>query len=60
MAEAAGDGRQALLEALPRGKYPLADQVLAAFKQFDVLDESYVPADSLLREFIGGSMYYGN
>ena len=51
---------QPLLEALPRGKYPVADQVLAAFEQFETLDESYVPADSLLREFIGGSTYHGN
>ena len=51
---------QPLLEALPRGKYPVADQVLAAFEQFETLDESYVPADSLLRDFIGGSTYYGN
>lgn len=51
---------QPLLEALPRGKYPVADQVLQAFERFETLDESYVPADSLLREFIGGSTYHGN
>ena len=51
---------QPLLEALPKGKYPLADQILAAFERFETLDESYVPADSLLREFIGGSTYHGN
>ena len=51
---------QPLLEALPRGEYPVVDQVLQAFAQFETLDESYVPADSLLREFIGGSTYYEN
>ena len=51
---------QPLLEALPRGKYPLVDQVLEAFSLFETLDEKYVPADSLLREFIGGSTYHGN
>ena len=51
---------QPLLEALPRGKYPVADQILQAFERFETLDESYVPADSLLREFIGGSTYHGN
>ena len=49
-----------LLEALPRGKYPVADDVLAALEHFEALDESCVPADSLLREFIGGSTYHGN
>ena len=51
---------QPLLEALPRGKYPVVDQILEAFSLFETLDERYVPADSLLREFIGGSTYHGN
>ena len=51
---------QPLLEALPRGKYPVVDEVLEGLNRFESLDESYVPADSLLREFIGGSTYHGN
>ena len=51
---------QSLLERLPRGVFPVADEILTALEKFETLDESYVPADSLLREFIGGSTYYGN
>ena len=51
---------QPLLAALPRGKYPVADAVLAAFEAIEPLDEGYVPAGSVLREFIGGSTYHGN
>ena len=49
-----------LLEALPRGQYKVADDILEAFDLFESLDERYVPADSLLREFIGGSTYHDN
>ena len=51
---------QSLLERLPRGVFPVADDILTALEKFETLDESYVPADSLLREFIGGSTYHGN
>ena len=51
---------QPLLEALPRGQYKVADDILEAFRLFEPLDERYVPADSLLREFIGGSTYHDN
>ncbi|MCI2055941.1 MAG: nucleoside kinase [Oscillibacter sp.] len=44
-----------LLEALPRGQYPEADSVLTAFDRFETLEEKYIPATSLIREFIGGS-----
>ena len=46
-----------LLEKLPRGKYPEADSILRAYERFEPLDEKYIPADSLIREFIGGSTF---
>ena len=46
-----------LLEKLPRGKYKEADDILAAFEHFEPLDEKYIPASSLTREFIGGSTF---
>ena len=46
-----------LLEALPRGEYPEADKILAAYQRIEPLNESYIPADSLIREFIGGSTF---
>ena len=46
-----------LLEKLPRGAYPDADAALEAFRQIEALDESYVPVDSLAREFIGGGSF---
>ncbi len=46
-----------LLEAVPRGKYPEADEILDAFSRFEAMDEQYIAPDSLAREFIGGSTY---
>ena len=46
-----------LLEKLPRGRYPEADAMLLALDRFAPLDEKYIPADSLIREFIGGSTF---
>ena len=46
-----------LLEKLPRGKYQEADDMLEAFRLFEPLEEKYIPADSLVREFIGGSTF---
>lgn len=46
-----------LLEEVPRGVYPEADAILAAYERIEALDEKYFPADSLVREFIGGSTY---
>lgn len=46
-----------LLEAVPRGKYPEADEILTAYRRIEPLDEKYIPADSLVREFIGGSAF---
>ncbi len=46
-----------LLEALPAGKYDVADQMLRAFTRIEPLDACYVAPDSLAREFIGGSTY---
>ena len=43
-----------LLQELPRGEYPDADAILAAYERIEALDESLIPADSLIREFIGG------
>ena len=42
-----------LLQELPRGQYPDADAILAAYDRIEALDESLIPADSLIREFIG-------
>ena len=46
-----------LLEALPAGKFPEADAMLAAFRKIEPMDEAYVAPESLAREFIGGSTY---
>ena len=46
-----------LLEDIPAGKYEVVDQMLAAFQKIEPLEESYVPPESLAREFIGGSTY---
>ena len=46
-----------LLKDLPAGKYPEADSILKAYERIEPLDEKYVPADSLIREFIGGSTF---
>lgn len=46
-----------LLEAVPRGMYAEADDILAAYQHIEAMDEKYVPADSLIREFIGGSTF---
>ena len=46
-----------LLQELPRGEYPDADAILAAYERIEALDESLIPADSLIREFIGGGSF---
>jgi uridine kinase len=46
-----------LLTKLPRGVYPEADSILTAYSRIEALDERYIPADSLIREFIGGSAF---
>ena len=46
-----------LLEEIPRDTFPMVDEILAAFRHIEPLDASYIPADSLAREFIGGSTY---
>ena len=46
-----------LLQELPRGEYPEADAILAAYERIETLDESLIPADSLIREFIGGGSF---
>lgn len=46
-----------LLEELPRGKYPVAEDILRALEKIEPLDERYISAKSLAREFIGGSPY---
>ena len=46
-----------LLEELPRGRYPVAEDILRALERIEALDEAYIPAKSLSREFIGGSPY---
>ena len=46
-----------LLEAVGPGKYPVVDDMLAAFDRIEAMDEAFVAPDSLAREFIGGSIY---
>ena len=46
-----------LLEELPRGKYPVADQILAAYECFEGMTDKYLAPDSLAREFVGGGTY---
>ena len=46
-----------LLQELPRVEYPDADAILAAYERIEALDESLIPADSLIREFIGGGSF---
>ena len=46
-----------LLENLPAGKYPVAGDILRGLEKIEPLDEKYIAADSLAREFIGGSSF---
>ena len=46
-----------LLEDLPKGKYPVAGDILRALEKIEPLDEKYISPKSLSREFIGGSPY---
>ncbi len=46
-----------LLEGIPRGKYKVAEDILRGLEKIEPLDEKYISAKSLSREFIGGSPY---
>lgn len=46
-----------LLEEIPRGKYAVVEDILRGLDRIEALDEEYIPAKSLSREFIGGSPY---
>ena len=46
-----------LLEEIPAGTYPVVDDILKAYQHIEPLDEKYISAQSLAREFIGGSIY---
>ena len=48
-----------LFQSVPEGieRYDELRAVLPAIQLFGVIDESNVPADSVLREFIGGGIY---
>ena len=46
-----------LLEKIPRGKYQVVEDILRGLEKIEALDEKYIPAKSLSREFIGGSPY---
>ena len=46
-----------LLEEIPRGKYQVVEDILRGLEKIEALDETYIPAKSLSREFIGGSPY---
>ena len=48
---------QPLLSAVPQGRYPVVDDILRGLEKIEPMDQSYIPADSLVREFIGGSTY---
>lgn len=49
-----------LLSAVPQGNQRTAEllELIAAFERFVPIDPALVPADSLVREFIGGSQYH--
>ena len=49
-----------LLEDLPAGKYPVVDDILRGLEKIEPLDQKYISANSLAREFIGGSTYFEN
>ena len=49
-----------LLEDLPAGKYPVVNDILRGLERIEPLDEKYIAPNSLAREFIGGSTYFGN
>ena len=49
--------RSTLLEALPQGKYEIADDILRGFERIEIMEESNIAPSSLVREFIGGSIY---
>ena len=38
-------------------RYEEVRQLAEAYPRFEILDESYVAPDSLIREFIGGGIY---
>ena len=47
-----------LLEEIPAAERPeVAEQILLAFRQVEPMENRYIAADSLVREFIGGSVY---
>jgi len=46
-----------LLEAMPKGKYDVVEDMLRGFDRIEAMDESYIAPESLAREFIGGSTY---
>lgn len=46
-----------LLEALPQGKYEIEDDILRGFERIEIMEESNIAPSSLVREFIGGSIY---
>ena len=50
---------QPLLEAVkPESVYfPVAERLLRMLKYFDNMPDEWVPCNSLMREFIGGSCY---
>lgn len=37
--------------------FDVLQQILSAFKRFEAINPAYVPPDSILREFIGGSIF---
>ena len=48
-----------LFQSVPEGieRFEELRKVLPAIQLFGVIDESDLPADSVLREFIGGGIY---
>ena len=41
----------------PRANTPLPDDILRGYQRIEPMEESYIAANSLVREFIGGSTY---
>ena len=47
-------GLKALYPSTPQDAF---NAILAAYDKIEALDESLIPADSLIREFIGGGSF---
>ena len=39
--------------------YPMVERLIRTYKFFEPIDDKFIPCNSLMREFIGGSCYEG-